>query len=262
MDSEILEVMMEYYKLKQQYDKRIERAKNRILKDTTLSRREKRQRFLQIKKKCVKCGKVGGTIFTDKNHILKASCGHLDAPCKLHIEVDKGNIMDLTQLVPKLKKDSIKDQREIMQTKLNLLFQYATEEETVEKFKVLQKQFVDDEKLYKFFKAKYIDILFNRHNSPVLEEKQKEFYRLLQQFKEYLKSYEAGAQVGFINDAIELYIHQILPLVTEIRNLTYKYSSVIYNENDNTWHLVEEPYTIEDLEVSVGEKPKIIANKT
>ena len=89
MYNELIEAMNDYYKLKHQYNNTVVSEKNKILKNDTLSSKDKRRRFKQLVYKCINCKQNGGTIFTNTNGFLKAVCGS-DTPCKLNIEIMKG----------------------------------------------------------------------------------------------------------------------------------------------------------------------------
>ena len=66
MDDKILTSINKYYELKKVYN--LKNKKN-------------------LEKKCIKCNKDGGTIFTSKKGILKAICGNKYDKCNLNIEI-------------------------------------------------------------------------------------------------------------------------------------------------------------------------------
>ena len=43
-------------------------------------------------------------------------------------------------------------------------------------------------------------------------------------------------------------------------NLKYAYNAVEYDEKNNTYHLIQKPYTIVQLEKNIGQTIKIIKN--
>ena len=63
MDDSTKEAIHNYYKLKQKYEMAIKKQKHKILTNPTLNAEQKKQKVLQIKKKCVNCNGVGGTVF-------------------------------------------------------------------------------------------------------------------------------------------------------------------------------------------------------
>ena len=93
-------------------------------------------------------------------------------------------------------------------------------------FKEMQK--VDDMKL-----MKVNDILVNTGNLMRLDKGD---------------SVEATmeAVTQFIKEAVTIYLTMISPQVEQIMNLKYSFSSVEYNETDNTFHLYQPIYTLNE----------------
>ena len=40
-----------------------------------------------LEKKCIQCGKSGGTLFSNENYIYSAKCNAVDKKCSLNIEI-------------------------------------------------------------------------------------------------------------------------------------------------------------------------------
>ena len=60
----------------------------------------------------------------------------------------------------------------------------------------------------------------------------------------------------YIRDMTELFINKIHPNAERIRNLQYNYNSI--EERDEEYHLIQKPYTFEQIEINYGDVPKII----
>ena len=84
------DLLHEYYRLKQEYEIKWKKIKRRI-KNMNISKKEKRAQLKKKKVRCIQCKQPGGTLFTNKDGILKAICGNKEKPCKLHIEIKRGN---------------------------------------------------------------------------------------------------------------------------------------------------------------------------
>ena len=80
--------MERYYELKQRYEKNIKARKNKVKKNKDLTLKEKRSAIKKIIPRCVNCNKPGGTIFDEKNGMLKAVCGS-KTPCDLNINIKR-----------------------------------------------------------------------------------------------------------------------------------------------------------------------------
>ena len=95
------DALHEYYKLKDLYDEKYEIKKSSVLSDETMSILQKRSEIAKFKRarKCIICKQTGGTIFTDLNRTLKAVCGCVATPCGLNIEIAKGKIENIGELM-------------------------------------------------------------------------------------------------------------------------------------------------------------------
>jgi len=81
----------------------------------------------------------------------------------------------------------------------------------------------------------------------------KGFYENIESFKSMIQEFEESANTQYIIDAIELYLDEILPKSDKIMEKTYSYNAVDYNEDDNTYHLDQKKYRLQQFEMDVGE---------
>lgn len=258
MDKKFIEAMNQYYKLKQQYDNDIEKQKKRILSNESLSKKEKQERFKQFKPKCINCKKLGGTIFTNTNFRLKAVCGSSE-PCELNIELLKSPYLDARNEEMLYAKDLDILKTYIIMTKLDYLFGYKSEEETLSLFDSKNKQISQvTQQLYKL-KNYITNIVNNKEDQFLLKKYENMYYNDINTLNNIYKEFEEENKPEYIKDMVELYITKIKPVTDNIRNLKYKYTGIDYNEDDDTYTLIEEPYMISDIEYSDGPKNTIIS---
>jgi hypothetical protein len=62
----------------------------------------------------------------------------------------------------------------------------------------------------------------------------------------------------FVRDSIEIYTIQLEPKLKQLMSLKYRSNLVEYNEDDNTYHLIQQKYTVLDLEDNYV-KPEVIS---
>ena len=55
------------------------------------------KKFVELKKKCISCGKGDGTIFKQEDNVLIAKCGNINRPCKLNIRLQKAKYEDIAK---------------------------------------------------------------------------------------------------------------------------------------------------------------------
>ena len=112
------EVFQSFYKLKHQYEERINREKMKIIKLSSLSQVEKRNKFKALKLKCINCGQLGGTSFEQKENVLEAKCLAIN-PCNLHIKLERAKYVLMNNEDIKLKADIQSAKSNVITNKLN-----------------------------------------------------------------------------------------------------------------------------------------------
>jgi hypothetical protein len=63
-----------------------------------------------------------------------------------------------------------------------------------------------------------------------------------------MKNYNVSGNIQFVNDAANIYVNSLKPMLTTILKLKYEKSIVFYNDEDNTYNLIQKQYEEEDLQ--------------
>jgi hypothetical protein len=247
-----IESLDQYYSYKDKYESNLKKDKAQIIKLEGLSWREKRIEFMKIKPKCINCRRPVGSIFSTKvqedgRHLI-ALCGDRKSPCPFNININLGLVQNIQD---NLRNDetSLNDyKRDVIVDKNDLLFGYITAEEAVVKFDKLKDQVTEFTKVYEFTLQTYLNIVDNPVKKAELEKLQMEFYNNLDNFNTMIKQYNTTQNTQLIVDAIDLYKNTMEPRANEIMNKKYVYNGVEYNDDDNTFHLIQLPITSENLE--------------
>lgn len=247
-----IESLDQYYSYKDKYESNLKKDKAQIIKLEGLSWREKRIEFMKIKPKCINCRRPVGSIFSTKvqedgRHLI-ALCGDRKSPCPFNININLGLVQNIQD---NLRNDetSLNDyKRDVIVDKNDLLFGYITAEEAVVKFDKLKDQVTEFTKVYEFTLQTYLNIVDNPIKKAELEKLQMEFYNNLDNFNTMIKQYNTTQNTQLIVDAIDLYKNTMEPRANEIMNKKYVYNGVEYNDDDNTFHLIQLPITSENLE--------------
>ena len=138
-ESNFQEGLTQYYILKEHYYKGLHKKQKKIKNDTTLSNTKRRELLDSLKNKCVNCKREVGTSFSENNRIFKAVCGDAVNPCKLHIELQVGKKHHIDEIID-ITEDIINDTKEdIIKLKMDLTYNYKTQEEIIDDFNVLKK---------------------------------------------------------------------------------------------------------------------------
>jgi hypothetical protein len=238
-----------YYSLKKKYHDHKQSMINKII-NTDQDVYLKKQLYSKLQFKCVNCGKIGGTIFTESNQQLRAVCGNTTDPCDLNMLIEK----KLVDLVPKLLENSLVNinnkKREMIKMKLDFLFNYLSEEEAISKFdnikdelNNLQESYLD---LYKILKDKTDNLEINK----LIDEKNIENEKFKLEYREMISLYESTKQIIYIKEAVDFYQSKIRVLDKEIQDLNYNIKFIDINEDGKK--LIEKRYDIGDIELFVN----------
>lgn len=268
MDSDTKKAIEDYYKLKNEYDTKIDKQRKKIRNDKTLTKEERRRKMLEIVPKCINCGKPGGTNFSINNKILRCVCGNTTDPCGLNIEVNRGDFEDISTTYNFLTNESEVIKQDIIRTKLDLLFNYSSEEETINKFNELREEYKSVETAIMEMQEQFEEIILGKKNAEEIIEAKQNLYNFKNQLSELAKQYAESGDEALIQDMIELYIGEIRPEAEKLRDFQYAVSMIECSDrseymgacDDDIRVLVQEPYTREQSEISITEQPTVISN--
>ena len=140
-----------------------------------------------------------------------------------------------------------KDKEDIIKTKLNLLFNFTTEEEAISEFEKKREEFDEDVATYN----QYLELFIDVHNSPEKRERIKELLktkeRLVGEIKDILKKKKSDDEKKSVSDLIEarvtdainVQIGQLDDVIKELRNLKYEYYKVVEDVDNPLEHCLE-----------------------
>ena len=248
----------QYYKLKKRYDLSIQKAVAKIRSDEDLTTKEKEEKFSEIKKRCVKCGKTGGTIFRQEGTNLYANCGN-DTPCSLNIHLQRAKYMPIDDAISELSIDINNRKAEIINTKLDFLFGFVSESETVARFNDLKSDLVNIVKKHQKMNEKYISIVQDLPNRDEILKLNSILEATIRGFKNLITQFDETGEIQYIKDAGQLYVNEIVKISDKLQSLKYT-EQYVYLDPDNNNNLVQKTYKSSELEVVVpGTENKIIS---
>jgi hypothetical protein len=255
-NQDFYEALDQYYKLKSTYETNKDKDKLKIIKDPSKSWREKRIEFKKLKPKCINCRRPVGTRFTrifDRDQqitLIKAVCGSLSEPCNLNIELKSTKTELYPEIIQTLEKDIRDDKIEIITNKNKLIFNYLNSEEAVEIFDKIKESIQDSSDILAFYLEEYLQMVDNKKKTDELLNDIEKSYIMINDMKEIIKKYEETTNnQKWIQDIVSIYVNQLTPLLKEIQNKKYSKNEVEYNAKNNTFHLIQEKTTIQDLSV-------------
>lgn len=264
------EAIDNYYKLKSKYEDQIKKNKQALINNSKLSVREKRKQFNEYKPKCINCQRPVGTIFSvkydpqEETRNVLAFCGDRVNPCNLNININLGNYMLLPDVLKINEEDISYVKNNIIIDKNKLLFGLIETEKALQAFEEYKNEINAITTLLEYYLELYNNLVDNREKNEELN-KNIEFLNInIISIKKAIEDFNATNNIQYIKDAVDIYINNLQinskneNIVKKIQNLKYKQNYVEYDNDTNTYHLIQSKVGIEDLETDIRE-PKIIS---
>ena len=242
------ESLSEYYNLKKKY---ISSHYNKYIGPIVISQNsklQKRRKFQELKKPlCINCLQPVGTIFERKYYenygekedviVFTAKCGNILNPCDLNIEIHKSHRESYDKIIQKANKKLNDVQLKIIKLKNKMLFLGKgnnNEAEYIKEFNIYK----DDIIYYTELIGSYVEENIMETDNPEDKERLINLIASLNQleiikFKEYIQEYNITNDDTILDRAVNMYVNEILPKITEIRNLKYDINYVERDENKN-----------------------------
>ena len=238
--STIEDGISEYYELKDLYKKKVDIEKKRFLlqnKQLSLADKRTRLRLLLDGVKCIKCGQIGGMTFLNSAEELRITCNAIQ-PCMNRL-IKKPKYAHLETLMYATYDEIEELKHRTIQLKLNLLFNYATEEITLTEFGKLQKQLNQLFAKYDRIRARYYDVVSNAKRSKTLADLDVQISTLIQKIKQDLSlsttsasSVEHVAQ-PVVADTVNTIVTRLTPLLNLYADVKYVFNEMIPRDGDD-----------------------------
>tara|TARA_B100001059_G_C17839427_1_gene590955 strand:- start:5049 stop:5852 length:804 start_codon:yes stop_codon:yes gene_type:complete len=265
MNEECRTAIEDYYTLKKDYDQSYATKRKAIISDNRIgnTKQKKRDAIKGIKMACVHCKRLVGSLFSTENRTLIAKCGDMVAPCPLNIKIYKGRVTKLDDDFTLWYEDYIKELTEtIVKTKLDVLFQYITEEDAVKVFQETKEQLELYKMGYNTDFTLYLEKTSNSDNLQDLSSSNKKLLDFKGTLKELLEGYYKTKDKRVFEEIVGIYVTNIVPLLETIRELKYKYIQLEYDSDDDIVELKTRTYQIRDIETNTNEEdePRVLSN--
>jgi hypothetical protein len=263
-----LEAINEFYALKYRYEST---NFNKFIKPILKSNKSKREKKLEYSKlpkfPCINCKRNVNTIFK-VNHELDemihkyiAKCGDIQDPCPLNIEIHHGEALNL-QIEIKNNFSSIENiKKQIIKEKNNVLFfKNTNEEDIIRNFETLTNKLKEETEYSGAQIEEYILKNDNPVRSDILNAALMDFgQELLLPFKDMVGEYMKTDDEMIINNAVHFYKNEMVPKLKEIQELKYDINGIEYNDNDNTYHLIQLKNSIDRKETVFSQDNKVVS---
>tara|TARA_Y100000992_G_C21273145_1_gene498166 strand:- start:2061 stop:2849 length:789 start_codon:yes stop_codon:yes gene_type:complete len=220
-----LEEFNNYYTLKNSYENYKNNLKKNIIEDNDKKIDEKKTSISKLKYKCINCKSEGGTIFKNENNILIAICGNIKNPCNLNIKLEKKNYLNLKEEIVRTSQEIYDLKKNILIIKLDVLFNYISEEKAIELFNKLSNKLNSVQELYYKYSEQYKKITDSKEVEELLKERQD----YMNDVDEYYLLYNENKDTKYLNDIHNIYLNKIKIVDKKIFEQKYKYCKVEKN---------------------------------
>ena len=264
-EAELIESMADYFRLKSRYEKRGIYERHEIIYDAVMVKKlgikKGKKMAREHRPKCVNCKRPVGTVFKTKDDCFIAYCGDTKDPCPLAIKIFKSRF-ESNDLFAKYNTNSLTETKEkIIRQKMDVLFNYSTEEETVKKFKDL----IEDYNLYSYLNKTDNDIReekrFNVHKRELIKGKLKLIEEIKGKMNAYMEEYEESDNRDALHSAMDIYIREYMPEINNLSYLKYGVMEMVVpgTETDTQVRALNQGVaSLRHLETLHGEVPKVL----
>ena len=254
------ESLNEYFRLKNNYEEKLFKMKKKIHEKSSSNRAAQKQ-VLALKPQCIKCKRPVGTLFSKKDNRYIAICGDAKNPCKLDIQIFTGTILPLTQILYIIKKDIDVLKDAIIKQKLDTLFSYVSEEESVKMFKRNIKAYNDESQTFKEILNKHTETYHSSQKQEQLDKKKGDIFKLIEHIRDLLDEYAKTNTREILKTAMEMQIKELIPETHNLRTLKNEVMEMHHNviNNDVMEHsLFQYPVILSKMDDVFGEPPRVI----
>ena len=146
---------------------------------------------------------------------------------------------------------------------MDLFYGYSDEETTVKKFEEFKENYSQSNQLLDTYLKKRNDLLNSDVKKSAIIELKKSLFITNENINKLIVEYEQQKDNKLLSNVIEMYLKEIVPIADKLRNETYNYNDVEYNDETGEYRLIQKTHKIEELEDTelFGNKPELVKFK-
>lgn len=218
-----LESIRHYFHIKQKYEKSLKTDKKKL-------------------PKCIGCSRNVGIIFSGKNQKYIASCGDTSKPCKWKILLHRGDNYVFRDVLEEMRKILEETKENIIQQKMDTLFEYISENKSADLFKKQLSLFKINSELVEKYDKMYEDMYFNKEKLEIIQQKKKEIQDKIIEMNE----------MEDMGEIVKMQM-EIKGISEFIQRETYEFMEISSNRETGEYRLEQENLIFSKLEINQGE---------
>lgn len=243
--------LSQYYKLKNAYEEKISKMKQSAYEKGE-TKKQKKHAVLGVKPQCITCKRPVGTIFSRKNNRLSAICGDAKNPCRLNIQLFTGDYTPISSMLYE-SREGVEDLKDtIIRQKLDTLFNYIGDAESIEYYKKELEAFHDFNTVFKSLSDTNNELYHSSHKNELTIKKRGEIFVIIERIRVLITEYKKGNNKEILKTAVQMQVEELLP---EVRNLRMLENEILEMDNGE---LIKFPVILSKTESLTGEPPRVI----
>ena len=251
----------DYYRFKEQYINSVKNS-HRKIREKNIPEQEKLRQIKDLKPKCVNCKRNVGSRFNENGRIIKAVCGDPVEPCDLNIELYIGKKENVNEIINELENtiDEIKEQ--IIKLKLDLVYNYKSEEQISNEFSEFKKRYINLQKLLDSLVEKKKRIFNTDEKKLVSNELKKQLEKTVSVINQKIENYNITKELKNIEEVVTIFNENILDIISNISQNKFEkqYIQIINNNDNNIYKLIQDEIPSEKMLITLmnDEKSRVI----
>ena len=250
------ESLRTYFELKSKYNDKALKIRRDIYR-AAKTKKEGRMKLKMLRPKCVYCDRPVGSIFENKERSFIARCGDRAHPCAFHIELFGGEYENVSEMMGEYQYYMEISKESIITTKLDVLFKYISEKGGVDLFKDALDYYTKDNVHYTSLKKEYDALYFDEEHADKLLHKRQKIAKICDRIGELMKVYRGNDEQETLNDAMTVYISELLPEIQNEATMKYPTREIIQEETGPAI-LFQRTWRPHQLEYTFGEYPRVV----
>jgi hypothetical protein len=223
------------------------------------NKKKGKKQLLSYKPQCIKCKRPVGTIFSKSNNNYTAICGDTIQPCSLNIQIYPGEKNNIEYWISLFKEEVDELKETIIRQKLDTLFNYVTEDKSVELFKKELEAYNQDSVILKQYVDMNDELFHNNHKKKLIEQKNEKIFRTIENIRNLLNEYKSTQNRELLKTAVQLQVDELLPETRIIRMMKNEIMELEQKtiSNHNEYSIFKYPISLEKMDVFIGEHSKV-----
>ena len=249
--ADFMESINIYFKMKTEYQTQVYNIKKQVY-NKAKSKKVARKMISELKPKCINCHRPVGSLFSNEERTYVARCGDANTPCNLDIRIFAGEFGNIDSYLTTFQELIQNNKEEIIKQKLDTLFNYIDERESIVLFKQKLEEYTESNTFLKELNNEYINIFFNEEKKEKMQKKIEHISKIQERFNDLIVKYKHSDNREILKDAMNIYVNEIKPEMDNLQMMKYETMEI------NNYQLFQKEYRLGELDFTFGSNPKVI----